>query len=84
VLETTDIRRDHTRATLRVTVKPLEGRQAAERLWVMLFEDAASPTRAAGPKASRIQPDLVRRVEAELRASKGGATGAGQVDREPQ
>jgi hypothetical protein len=32
----------------------------------MLFEDAASPTWAAGPKASRIQPHLVRRLEAEL------------------
>jgi two-component system CheB/CheR fusion protein len=71
VLETPDVRRDHARVTLRVTVKPLEGQQTAERLWMMLFEEAAPPpARTAGQKAGRGQVDLVRRLEAELRATR--------------
>jgi hypothetical protein len=37
----------------------------------ILFDEAGSAARAAGPRAGRIQPHLVRRFEAELRASKG-------------
>jgi signal transduction histidine kinase len=70
VLEAVDFRRDRVRATVRVTVKPLDGQQTTERLWVMLFEEVAAPVRASGPKASRSKVDLVRRLEAELRATK--------------
>jgi two-component system CheB/CheR fusion protein len=70
LLETVDIRRDHVRATVRVTVKPLDGQHTTERLWVMLFEELVAPARIAGPKASRSKVDLVRRLETELRATK--------------
>jgi two-component system CheB/CheR fusion protein len=69
-LETLDVRRGHARTTLRITVKPLDGPKRIERLWVMLFEEVASPARTVGPKARRGQVDLVRRLEAELRATK--------------
>jgi two-component system CheB/CheR fusion protein len=69
-LETIDNRRDHVRATLKVTVKPLDGQQTTERLWVMVFEEGVAPARTTGPKSSRSKVDLVRRLEAELRATK--------------
>jgi two-component system CheB/CheR fusion protein len=43
---------------------------AVERLRLMLFEEAASLTRTAGPKTGRGTVDLARRLEAELRATK--------------
>jgi chemotaxis methyl-accepting protein methylase/signal transduction histidine kinase len=70
ILEALDIRRDRARATLRVTVKPLNGRRSAERLWVILFEDVVPAAPVAAPKGSRGQQGLVRRLEAELRATK--------------
>jgi signal transduction histidine kinase/PAS domain-containing protein len=70
VVETLDIRRDRSRSSLRVTVRPLDVRQTTERLWVMLFEEVVPPTRAARPKSSRGKVDLVRRLETELRATK--------------
>jgi two-component system CheB/CheR fusion protein len=70
VLETADFRGDQARTTVRVTVKPLVGPQAAERLWVILFEELLPPVRTASKKGGRHQQDLVRRLEAELRATK--------------
>jgi two-component system CheB/CheR fusion protein len=70
VLETLDFKRDQVRTTVRVTVKPLNGPQTTERLWVILFEEVLPPTRLTAKKAGRHQMDLVRRLEAELRATK--------------
>jgi two-component system CheB/CheR fusion protein len=70
VLETPDLRREHARSILRVTVKPLDGRPSAERLWVILFEEIEQPAPLGARKARRGQVDLVRRLEAELRATK--------------
>jgi two-component system CheB/CheR fusion protein len=70
VLETPDIRRDRARATLRITVTPLGGRQAAERLWLILFQEAPAVERIAAPKAGRGHVALVRRLQAELRATR--------------
>jgi two-component system CheB/CheR fusion protein len=70
VLETLDVRRDHERATLRLTVKPLDGQRMGEHLWVILFEEVFPPVRVRTGKAGRGQSDLVRRLEAELRVTK--------------
>jgi two-component system CheB/CheR fusion protein len=70
VLETLDGGQARGRATLRITVKPLNDRRTVERLWVVLFEEIAPLARAAARKAPRGQVDLVRRLEAELRATK--------------
>jgi two-component system CheB/CheR fusion protein len=70
VLETPDIRRDRMCATLRITVTPLGGRQAAERLWLILFEEPATVARSAALKVGRGQVALVRRLQAELRATR--------------
>jgi two-component system CheB/CheR fusion protein len=70
VLETLDLKRDRVRTTVRVTVRPLNGPQTVERLWVILFEEVLPPARVTLRKAGRRQVDLVRRLEAELRATK--------------
>jgi two-component system CheB/CheR fusion protein len=70
VVETLDVTRDRARATLRVTVKPLDGGPTAERLWVILFEDILPPARVTSRTTGRGQGDLVRRLESELRATK--------------
>ena len=69
VIETLDAGRDR-RTTLRVTVKPLNGPQTAERLWMILFEEVPPPARASTRKAGHGQHDLVRRLENELRVTK--------------
>jgi two-component system CheB/CheR fusion protein len=68
-LETLDVRRAD-RATLRITVKPLDGRRTAERLWVTLFEEVSPPARVLSRKTSRGHLELVHRLETELRATK--------------
>lgn len=70
VLDTLDIKRDKGRSTLRITVRPLRGQTTAESLWLMIFEELPSSPRAGGRHASGKQPALVRRLEAELRATK--------------
>jgi signal transduction histidine kinase len=70
VLETLDLKRDQARTTVRVTIKPLPGPQTAEHLWVILFEEVLPAVRVTPPKAGRGQVNLVRRLEAELRATK--------------
>ena len=70
VLETMDIGHKQARTTVRVTVKPLNGPQSAERLWVILFEDVVAPPHDRARKVSRGQTELVRRLETELRATK--------------
>ena len=70
VLETPDVKRDKSRATLRLTVRPLDVARTTEPLWLMIFEDLPP---AAGPSVQgakgRTQA-VVRRLEAELRATK--------------
>jgi two-component system CheB/CheR fusion protein len=70
VLETLDLKRDRARVMLRVTVKPLDGRGTAERLWVILFEEVAPLDRVPSRKSGHGKGDLVRRLEVELRATK--------------
>ncbi len=69
-LETLDVRPGRKRATLRVTVTPLDRRRIAERLWVIVFEEVSPPARVTSRTASRGQMDLVRRLETELRVTK--------------
>ena len=70
VVEAVDIRRDRRREALKVTVKPLIGRNVADRLWLMLFEEILPLSPAAGQRTGKAQSDLARRLEAELRATK--------------
>ena len=72
-IEAVDVRRDGSGATLRLTVRPLDSPHATERLWLMIFEDlpadpAPSAKKAKGAKGRT--DDLVRRLEAELSATK--------------
>jgi two-component system CheB/CheR fusion protein len=71
VHEALDIKRDRGRATLRITVRPVRGGpRTAENLWLMIFEELpAHPASAARPVSGKA-PTLVRRLEAELRATK--------------
>ena len=64
------MKRDWGRATLRVTVKPLTDRKTAETLWMIIFEEVPPLARPASSKADGRQSELVRRLEAELRATK--------------
>ena len=75
VQETPGLGRNRARATVRVTAKPLNQRRRTDRLWLILFEEAVSPTRALASTASATQPNLVRRLEAELRVTKEGQQG---------
>ena len=70
VVEAVDVRRDRRRVTLKITVKPLSGRNAVDRLWLTLFEEMSPPSAATGQRTGKAQSDLVRRLEAELRATK--------------
>ena len=70
VVEAVDVRRDRRHVTLKVTIKPLSGRNAADRLWLILFEEVPPPSVATGQRTGKAQSDLVRRIEAELRATK--------------
>lgn len=70
VHEALDIKRDKGRATLRITVRPLRSPRTTEHLWFMIFEELPAMPAAKGPPASRTPPMLVRRLEAELRATK--------------
>jgi two-component system CheB/CheR fusion protein len=69
-LEALDARREQQRATVRVTIKPLNAHRPTEPLWVILFEKVIAPARITPQKAGRGQLELVRRLEAELRATK--------------
>jgi two-component system CheB/CheR fusion protein len=70
VHEALDIKRDKGRATLRITVRPLRSSRTAENLWLMIFEELPALPAVATPPASGKPPSLVRRLEAELRATK--------------
>jgi two-component system, chemotaxis family, CheB/CheR fusion protein len=70
VLETLHSKRGRHRTTLRITVRPLDGPRATERLWLMIFEELPLP---AGPSAQRVKgktQEFVRRLETELRTTK--------------
>ena len=72
-IETVDVGRDGSGATLRLTVRPLDSPHATERLWLMIFEELpADPARSAkkAKGATSRTDDLVRRLEAELSATK--------------
>jgi two-component system, chemotaxis family, CheB/CheR fusion protein len=70
VLEALDVKRDRGRATLRITVRPVRAPDTVENLWLMIFEEQpAAPAGAARPVSGKT-PSLVRRLEAELRATK--------------
>jgi chemotaxis methyl-accepting protein methylase/GAF domain-containing protein len=70
VLETLDLKRDKGRATLRLTVKPLAVPGTAAGLWLIIFEELPFTPRVAGRDGRGKQPDLVRRLDAELRTTK--------------
>jgi two-component system CheB/CheR fusion protein len=70
VHEALDIKRDRGRATLRITVRPVRGSRTTENLWLMIFEELPAPPTAATRPVSGKAPSLVRRLEAELRATK--------------
>ncbi len=70
VVEAIDVRRDRRRVTVKVTIKPLSGRNAADRLWLILFEEVPLPSPATGQRTGKAQSEVVRRIEAELRATK--------------
>jgi len=70
VFETHVVKRDRSRTTLRLTVQPLYGQGATERLWLIIFEErpSAAAGRSAQPAADR--SEIVRRLETELKATK--------------
>lgn len=72
VLETLDTRRGRAPAMLRITVKSVNAAKSIERLWLIIFEEVSPPPTRAGA-ARRItnrESELVRRLDAELRATK--------------
>ena len=83
VVEAVDVRRDRRHVTLKVTIKPLSGRNAADRLWLILFEEVPPPSVATGQRTRKAQSDLVRRIEAELRATKKEQQHLIRAGREP-
>jgi two-component system CheB/CheR fusion protein len=72
VLEGLEVKLDRRRRTLRITVKPINAPKTIERLWLIVFEEAPPPARVRGSArlGAKDQSDLVRRLEAELRATK--------------
>ena len=72
MLETLDVQAGQaTERALRITVRPLDGPRGAERLWLMIFEErpVAGWSVARHVRSARCTR-LVRRLEAELRATK--------------
>jgi two-component system, chemotaxis family, CheB/CheR fusion protein len=70
VLDTTEIKADRTGATLRITVRPLDGPSSAERLWMIVFESLESGAGPSAPRTKGKAQALVRRLETELRVTK--------------
>jgi chemotaxis methyl-accepting protein methylase/signal transduction histidine kinase/PAS domain-containing protein len=70
VLDTIHKKRGRHRTSLRITVRPLDGPRAAERLWLMIFEERPLPAGPAATRAKGTTQELVRRLETELRATK--------------
>jgi two-component system, chemotaxis family, CheB/CheR fusion protein len=70
VLDTLHRGRGRNRTSLRITVRPLDGPRAADRLWLMIFEERPLSVVASGPRAKGTTQELVRRLETELRATK--------------
>jgi two-component system CheB/CheR fusion protein len=69
VLDAIEIKRDKTRLTVRVTIRPL-GPEGVEHLWLMIFEEVPAPARAAARRSGARPTNLVRQLEAELRTTK--------------
>jgi len=70
VLDTRDLRWDRGRTALRITVRPLDGPNAAERLWLLIFEDLPAAAAVPAQRVTGKTHELVRRLEAELGATK--------------
>jgi chemotaxis methyl-accepting protein methylase/signal transduction histidine kinase len=70
VVETPITKRDRHRAALRITVRPLDSPVGAERLWLMIFEELPSAAEPSAPHVKGQTQTLVRRLEAELSATK--------------
>lgn len=70
VHEALDVKRDKGRATLRVTVRPLRGARTTGNLWLIIFEELPAVPGPVGKRGARKTPNLLRRLEAELRATK--------------
>ena len=70
VLETLDVTPDRKRATLRITARPLDVQGAAEPLWLVIFESRPSTLGRRAPDRRGKLPELVRRLEAELKATR--------------
>jgi chemotaxis methyl-accepting protein methylase/signal transduction histidine kinase len=72
VLDTLDNKQSRHPTTVRITVKPIKAPKTVERLWLVIFEAvAAAPPRVrAGKVTASRESDLVRRLEADLRATK--------------
>ena len=72
VLDTLDNKQARHPTTVRVTVKPVKAPKTIERLWLIIFEavSPAPPRVRTGNTTARRESDLVRRLEADLRATK--------------
>ena len=70
VVDAPEVKRDKGRATLRVTVHPVGKPKTDGDLWLVVFEELASSPAARGRGVASRPPDLVRRLEAELRNTK--------------
>ena len=72
VLDTLDNKQGRHPTTVRVTVKPVKAPKTVERLWLVIFEavSPAPPRVRTAKTTARRESDLVRRLEAELRATK--------------
>jgi chemotaxis methyl-accepting protein methylase/signal transduction histidine kinase len=70
VLEMLDLERHRKQTPVRITVRPLDGPSGAERLWLMIFEDLPQAAGLSMPRAKGKTQELVRRLEAQLSATK--------------